>query len=123
LFFCFNFAFRQHNVVPEPALVSRVTHVVLAFVRSDVFNVPGQDDWPLFTTVPGVRPKFPDATQVQIAIGGWGDTDGFSKAAKTVESRKLFAQNIKAMIDSTGADGWSTSTKIEPVADRSRNRH
>ncbi len=74
-------------------------------MRSEVFNVPSQDEWPLFTTVAEVRPKFKSGTKIQVAIGGWGNTEGFSVAAKTNESRKLFAQNIKAMIDATGADG------------------
>ena len=41
-----------------------------------------------------------------VAIGGWGDT-GFPMAAETESSRKLFAKNVKSMVDSTGADGWS----------------
>ena len=40
-----------------------------------------------------------------VAIGGWGDTDGFSKAAATQESRARFASNVKHMVDETGADG------------------
>lgn len=40
-----------------------------------------------------------------IAIGGWSDTNGFSKAAATDESRKLFATNINKMLEDTGADG------------------
>lgn len=79
--------------------------MALAFMRSEVFNIPHQDSWPLFTTVSEVRPKFKSGTKIQVAIGGWGNTDGFSEAAKTKESRKLFAQNVKAMIDATGADG------------------
>ncbi|CAN9378149.1 unnamed protein product [Alternaria sp. RS040] len=95
----------QHNVVPERLLVANITEVALAFMRSDTFNVPDQHEWPLFTSIDEVRPKFPAGTIIQIAIGGWGDTDGFSKAAKTEESRKLFASNVKAMLDATGADG------------------
>ena len=96
---------RQHDIIPEKPLVSRVTHVALAFMRSEVFNVPDQREWPLFTTIDEVRPKFKDGTKIQVAIGGWGNTDGFSQAAKTEESRKLFAANVKAMLDATGADG------------------
>ena len=77
-------------------------------MRSDTFNVPDQHDWPLFTSIDEVRPKFSAGTIIQVAIGGWGDTDGFSKAAKTEESRKLFASNVKAMLDATGADGSAT---------------
>lgn len=95
----------QHNVVPEPNLVADVTHVALAFMQSRIFNDAGRTEWPLFTSIKDVRPKFADGTVIQIAIGGWGDTDGFSKAAKTEESRKIFARNVKAMLDKTEADG------------------
>ncbi|CAD0051767.1 unnamed protein product, partial [Aureobasidium pullulans] len=62
--------------------------------------------WPLFTDVETVRKKFPKKDlAVLIAIGGWGDTRGFSAAAASQMGRKAFAENIKAMLDSTGADG------------------
>lgn len=70
-----------------------------------VFNEDNPSSWPLFTTVGAVRTQFAKNTAIMIAIGGWGDTAGFSKAAATVESRKKFAQNVKAMMDHTGADG------------------
>ncbi|KAG9196059.1 hypothetical protein G6011_01180 [Alternaria panax] len=95
----------QHNVVPELSLVANISDVALAFMRSDIFNTPDQNEWPLFTTIDEVRAKFSEGTIVQVAIGGWGDTDGFSKAAKSKGSRKLFAINVKAMLDATGADG------------------
>lgn len=97
---------RQHDVVPELSLVSDVTHVALAFMRSSVFNKQDNcSDWPLFTTVDAVRSKFSVGTSIIVAIGGWGDTQGFSEAASTDEGRKLFARNVKRMIDNTGADG------------------
>ena len=102
---------RQHNVVPERDLVSNITDVALAFMRSDTFNTRDQDEWPLFTTIEEIRPKFADGTIIQVAIGGWGDTDGFSTAARTEESRKLFASNVKAMLDATGADGASHTNR------------
>lgn len=74
-------------------------------MRSEVFNVPNQSEWPLFTSIAQIRPNFPDSARILVAIGGWGNTDGFSKAAKTKESRKVFANNVKAMIEATGADG------------------
>jgi GH18 family chitinase len=76
-------------------------------MRSEIFNDPERKEWPLFTTVSDVRPKFAEGTVIQVAIGGWGNTDGFSEAAKTPESQMLFANNVKAMLDATGADGTS----------------
>jgi GH18 family chitinase len=97
--------YRQHSVVPELTLVENVTHVALAFMRSEIFNEENRTTWPLFTTVDEVRTKFMNGTVVQVAIGGWGNTDGFEQAARTEDSRRLFANNVKAMIDKTGADG------------------
>ncbi|KAL2355746.1 glycoside hydrolase superfamily [Cryomyces antarcticus] len=98
----------QHNIVPELSLVSDVTHVALAFMSAELFNRPNvtdhEADWPLFTTVEAVRSKFAKGTAIMIAIGGWGDP-GFSEAAASQTSRELFAQNVKAMVDYTGADG------------------
>jgi GH18 family chitinase len=97
--------FRQHDVVPDLSLVSDVTHVALAFMSSSIFNAPDASAWPLFTSVESVREKFPPDTAVMVAIGGWGNTDGFSVAAASDDSRKLFASNIRKMVDQTGADG------------------
>jgi GH18 family chitinase len=74
-------------------------------MRPALFNSGGSDYWPLFTSVEEVRPKFSKGTAIMVAIGGWGDTEGFSVAAASVRSRRLFAQNVAKMIASTGADG------------------
>ncbi|KAF8865965.1 glycoside hydrolase [Acephala macrosclerotiorum] len=95
----------QHNLVPEPPLVKDVTHVAIAFMRSSKFNQEIPTSWPFFTTIDNVRSKFAPGTAIMVAIGGWGDTAGFSEAARTEGNRKLFARNVKAMVDSTGADG------------------
>ena len=87
-------------------MVHAISHVALAFMRSSVFNQePTPTEWPLFTTVETVRPQFAPMTSIMVAIGGWGDTQGFEVAAATEQSRKLFAGNVKAMVDFTGADG------------------
>ncbi|PCH06613.1 Chitinase II [Penicillium occitanis (nom. inval.)] len=102
---CIMYLTGQHDVVPEINMVQDVTHVIMAFMHSSAFNVPGATEWRLFSTVEEVRSKFVPGTAVMIAIGGWGDMEGFSKAAATPRSRKLFAQNIRKMIRETGADG------------------
>jgi GH18 family chitinase len=86
-------------------MVVDLTHVALAFMRPNIFNDVNRTEWPMFTTVKEVRPKFAKGTVLQVAIGGWGDTAGFEEAAKTEQSRELFAENVKAMLDVTGADG------------------
>lgn len=96
---------RQHNVVPEKSLVSDITHVALAFMSPGTFNQVEPSSWPLFTTVETARSHFSDGTSIMVAIGGWGNTEGFEIAAATEATRKLFAHNVKLMVDATGADG------------------
>ncbi|MCJ1471397.1 hypothetical protein MMC13_000036 [Lambiella insularis] len=95
----------QNNIVPDRSLVQEITHVSLAFMPSDAFNNATASAWPLFTTVEAVRSQFAPGTAVMVAIGGWGDIDGFARAALSDASRRLFARNVKAMLEATGADG------------------
>ena len=50
-----------------------------------------------------------------VAIGGWGNTAGFEIASATESSRKLFAHNVKSMVDATGADGNSNALNLETI--------
>ena len=104
--------------MPKQPLVADITHVALAFMQSERFNRDDVSEWPLFTTVDTVRPQFSKSTAVMVAIGGWGDTVGFSKAAATEHGRKRFARNVKAMISATGADGMGTSVVLGTCANR-----
>jgi GH18 family chitinase len=69
-------------------------------------------EWPLFTTVEDVGAKFSPRTKIMVAIGGWGDTEGFSVAAASEESRGLFARNVRDMLKDTGADGMYLSLYV-----------
>ncbi|OAR05642.1 hypothetical protein LLEC1_07860 [Akanthomyces lecanii] len=97
----------QHNVIPEKAeLRNGITHVILAFMRSETFNLePSPTDYPLFTSVEEVRQKFQSSTKVLVAIGGWGNSAGFEEAAQDAASRSRWARNVKQMVERTGADG------------------
>lgn len=59
----------------------------------------------MFTTVEDARSRFSPGTSIMVAIGGWGDTEGFEVAARTESSRKLFTRNVGRMVEETGADG------------------
>lgn len=75
-------------------------------MRSEFFNVDEQpDDYPMFTSVSDVRARVPQHTKVMVAIGGWGDTQGFEEAAKTYFSRKRWTRQVAAMVKATEADG------------------
>lgn len=84
-------------------------------MSSATFNQMNPSSWPLFTTVGTARSQFSDGTAIMVAIGGWGDTAGFEIAAATEMTRKLFAGNVKLMLDATGADGKPNVLNLEPV--------
>ncbi|KAK5993005.1 Endochitinase 42-like protein [Cladobotryum mycophilum] len=104
---CIMYLTGQHDVVPTTKdLVNDITHVILAFMRSDVFNVDKTPaEFPLFTTVDKVRSQVQFGTKIMVAIGGWGDSKGFEEAAATDASRRRWAAQVKAMVNMTGADG------------------
>ncbi|KAH6982729.1 glycoside hydrolase superfamily [Ilyonectria destructans] len=103
---CIMYLTGQHNVVPDKDVVADITHVILAFMRSEIFNVDETpSEFPLFTTVEEVRSKFVPGTKVMVAIGGWGDNAGFEVAAKSDASRKRWARQVAVMVEAVGADG------------------
>ncbi|TLD36783.1 putative class V chitinase [Venturia nashicola] len=88
-----------------PEIASGITHVILAFIPSANFTVTNTSAFTPFESVAKARTRFDKSTKILIAIGGWGDTEGFSAGAKTPESRALFARNVKKMLIETGANG------------------
>ncbi|CAK7220619.1 hypothetical protein SBRCBS47491_004250 [Sporothrix bragantina] len=87
--------------------------MALAFMPSSVFNRKAQHDadgnphtWPpLFQSINYTRTLVNPKTKLLVAIGGWGDTFGFEKGARTPKSRQRFASNVATMVAAMGADG------------------
>lgn len=75
----------------------------MAFAPSENFN-SGSTFTP-FEPIDTFRARFPSTTKIMVAIGGWGDNAGFSTAAVSETSRSTYAQNVAAMLASTGLDG------------------
>ena len=89
--------------LPSTNLTHGVTHAIMAFANSNIFN-SGSTYTP-FEPLNTFRARFLAGTKVLIAIGGWGDTSGFSAGAKDNNTRATYAKNVAAMLKSTGADG------------------
>ncbi|KAF4337958.1 extracellular chitinase [Fusarium beomiforme] len=105
-FRCIMYLTGQHDVLPPKRTLQDVTHVIMAFMRSETFNVDDDlHDYPMFTSVSDIHKRLPDETKVMIAIGGWGDTKGFEEAARNGTTRKRWARQVAAMVTATGADG------------------
>lgn len=50
-----------------------------------------------------------------IAVGGWGDTLGFSEASRTDAAMQKFATDINTMITNTGCDGVGKINRLTLV--------
>lgn len=77
----------------------------MAFAPSTLFNSASTPSFTPFEPVSTMRKRFGPDTKVMLAIGGWGDTSGFSAGVKDNTSRALFAKNVAAVLDANGFDG------------------
>jgi chitinase len=77
----------------------------MAFANSTLFTTNPAGNFTPFESVAHMRTRFGNGTKILIAIGGWGDTSGFSLGASNDTTRALYAKNVAAMLDSVGADG------------------
>ncbi|KAF2646499.1 glycoside hydrolase, partial [Massarina eburnea CBS 473.64] len=91
---------RWHPTRPtSPADRAGIDHVVLAFAQANN-TAAYQPKVPVST----IRSEFPNA-KIMVAIGGWGDTAGFTEATRTDAGILKFAGDVKGLLASTGADG------------------
>ncbi|KAK1757915.1 glycoside hydrolase superfamily [Echria macrotheca] len=90
--------------LPNKTVTAGITHVITAFAQSSLFTTDPPGDYEPFMNLTAVRAMFDPGTKVCMAIGGWGDTAGFSKGAATDASRKLFAKNVAATVSRLGYD-------------------
>jgi chitinase len=73
--------------------------LILSFAKSnDTANYKPHVD------ISTIKSEYPQA-KIMVAIGGWGDTKGFSAAVKSEAGITKFAQDVKTMVDNTGVDG------------------
>ncbi|KAH2285226.1 hypothetical protein KXW29_007493 [Aspergillus fumigatus] len=95
---------QYHTVdLPGSDQTQGVTHAIMAFAPSKQFN--SDSSFTPFDTVNNMRKRFAPDTKVMIAIGGWGDTAGFSEGTKDEASRTKYAKNVATMINNLGFDG------------------
>ncbi|OTA61862.1 carbohydrate-binding module family 18 protein [Hypoxylon sp. EC38] len=90
--------------LPSKNITAGITHVIMAFANSSLFASETAGTYKPFMPVSDVRAMFDKKTQVGIAIGGWGNSDGFSKGAASKESRKTYAKNVAKMVNDLGFD-------------------
>lgn len=85
-------------------MTAGITHAITAFANSSLFASSPMGTYTPFMDLTEVRALFDNSTKVCMAIGGWGDTEGFRAGAASNASRALFAQNIATTLDNLGYD-------------------
>ncbi|KAJ5265042.1 hypothetical protein N7505_007835 [Penicillium chrysogenum] len=95
----------QYHVtdLPGQEKTEGIDYAIMGFAASKLFN-SGAEYKP-FESPETMRKRFSPDTKLLLAIGGWGDTAGFSEGAKDEASRKRYAKNVASMLDVHGFDG------------------
>lgn len=78
---------------------------IMAFANSSLFVESPAGEYTPFAPISEIRGRFTNGTKLLIAIGGWGDTKGFSEGVKDDVSRKKYAKNVADMVNKHGFDG------------------
>ncbi|CAG7954639.1 unnamed protein product [Penicillium salamii] len=91
--------------LPDQNQTQGIDTAVMGFAPSKLFNSDSTPSFKPFEDPETFRKRFGPDTKLTIAIGGWGDTSGFSEGAKDDSSRERYAKNVAAMLESNGFDG------------------
>lgn len=77
----------------------------MGFAKSGLFNTDSTPHYQPFESVSSMRQRFDPDTKVMVAVGGWGDTEGFGEGAKDEKSRERYARNLAKVVEESGFDG------------------
>ncbi|TVY16336.1 Endochitinase B [Lachnellula arida] len=91
--------------LPNKTVTAGADTVIMAFANSALFTTSPRGKYTPFESVDTMRARFDDGAKIMVAIGGWGDTAGFSAGAVSDSSRSLYAKNVAAMVNDLGFDG------------------
>ncbi|KAJ5233829.1 CAZyme family GH18 [Penicillium citrinum] len=89
--------------LPGTEQTQGMDYAIMGFAKTTTFN-SGSSYTP-FEPVDTMRKRFGPDTKLMVAIGGWGDSEGFSTGAKDDASRKTYAKNVAAMLEANNFDG------------------
>ncbi|UKZ79240.1 hypothetical protein TrVFT333_006990 [Trichoderma virens FT-333] len=88
--------------LPDHSVTAGVTHVTTAFAASTLFT--SGEQYEPFMPLDQIRALFDHGTKICMAIGGWGDTAGFSAGAQNKTTRRAYAKNVAATVKRLGYD-------------------
>jgi chitinase len=109
---------RDRVLEPFEIRAEKLTHVNFAFANVVGGRVVegGPNDGPNLTVLTGLRRDHPHL-QVLVSVGGWSWSKGFSDAALTVKSRRVFVASAIDFVRRTTSTGstWTGSIPGSPA--------
>lgn len=107
-----NTCLRWHATdLPSQDKTEGIDYAIMSFAASKLFNSDSPEAYKPFESPETMRKRFSPDTKLMVAIGGWGDTAGFSEGAKDEASRTRYAKNVASMLDAHGFDGVGKTSK------------
>lgn len=96
---------RYHNLsLPQPSLVTEVTHAVVAFATPETFlDAANTSSWQPFEAVESVKRRFSPNVKVCLSIGGWGSNIGFEKGVMPA-NQGTYAANVASVLQRLNFD-------------------
>jgi len=112
-------AYVTDAVIPQIIPYDQLTHINYAFVipKADGSLQPLANSWKIAQVITSAHTK---NVKVLISVGGWGWDKEFEALASTPETRTLFVQSLKNLVDSFQFDGVDMDWEF-PSADSAQN--
>lgn len=109
--------YATNSTYPHTAIVyNKLTHIAHAFARPNADGSLSMDSWFLYPEL--VTAAHQHGVKIVVALGGWGNSDGFSPMAANPDTRATFVSNIINFCLTHGYDGVDLDWEYPKEADR-----
>lgn len=109
--------YATNSTYPHTAIdYSKLTHIAHAFVKPNANGSLSMDSWFLYPEL--ITTAHQHGVKIVVALGGWGNSDGFSPMAANEQSRADFISNIINFCLTYGYNGVDLDWEYPKEADR-----
>ncbi|MFA3784048.1 glycosyl hydrolase family 18 protein [Melioribacteraceae bacterium 4301-Me] len=110
--------YANYSVYPYTAIeYNKLTHIAHAFVKPNADGSLSMDSWFLYPEL--VAAAHQHGIKIVVALGGWGNSDGFSPMVANPLTRAAFVSNIIDFCLTNDYDGIDIDWEYPTASDRS----
>jgi chitinase len=92
-------------MLPNITMTSQIDCAIMAFANSSLFTSTSPPVYKPFLPVADIRRRLAPNATVLLAIGGWGDTAGFSSVGTDKDAQDTYARSVASLLHTQGFDG------------------